>query len=120
MEKLEIPVTIHSPFTNHCSPERDSMRLSRRQIAVIKEVVRMHFGVSSKVYLFGSRVDDLKKGGDIDLFIDTDNSKDLLNKKIKFLAKLNMLLGEQKIDVVVAKDNTRGIEKEARDNGVLL
>jgi predicted nucleotidyltransferase len=104
----------------HELEKRKPMRLSRKQIAIIKEAALMHFGGSSKVYLFGSRVDDFKKGGDIDLFIDTDNSKDLLNKKIKFLAKLNMLLGEQKIDLVIAEDNTRGIEKEARDNGVLL
>ena len=96
------------------------MRLSRRQIEVIKKSAREHFGVSSKVYLFGSRVDDSKKGGDIDLFIDTDNSIDLLNEKIKFLAKLNMLLGEQKIDVIIAKNDTRLIEKKARDDGILL
>jgi predicted nucleotidyltransferase len=91
--------------------KRKPIRLSRKQIAIIKEAARTYFGGSSKEYLFGSRVDDLKMGGDIDLLIDTDSSKDLLNKNMKFLAKLNMPLGEQKIDVIIAKDNARGIEK---------
>ena len=65
-----------------------------------------------KCFLFGSRVDDLKKGGDIDLFIKISDQSDLFNKKIRFLARVKKCLGEQKIDVVFNQNDQRLIEKE--------
>lgn len=78
------------------------------------------FGDAAKVYLFGSRVDDSKKGGDIDLYVISENQDNLYEKKIKFLSALDMTLGEQKIDVVIAKDKNRPIEKEAIAKGIEL
>jgi predicted nucleotidyltransferase len=48
------------------------MRLTEKQIEIIRDGVFKHFGEKSAVYLFGSRVDDTKKGGDIDLLIEAD------------------------------------------------
>ena len=72
------------------------------------------FGDNAAVFLFGSRVDDSKKGGDIDLFIRTANKDNLFEKKIRFLARLKRQIGEQKIDVVFNEDEDRLIEQEAR------
>jgi len=96
------------------------MRLSEAYRYIIKENTLSIFGKESKVYLFGSRTDDSKKGGDIDLFVEPDDRNDLLDKKIKYLAKLNMLLGEQKIDVIILKNGDTLIEKIAGENGILL
>jgi predicted nucleotidyltransferase len=96
------------------------MRLSKDYRCIIKENTLSIFGKNSKVYLFGSRTDDSKKGGDIDLFVEPDDRNDLLSKKIKYLAKLNMLLGEQKIDVIILKNGDTLIEKIAVENGILL
>ena len=41
-------------------------------------------------------------------------------KKIDFLVKLDEYLGEQKIDVVVAKERNRLIEREALEYGIEL
>ncbi|MDP2855795.1 MAG: nucleotidyltransferase domain-containing protein, partial [bacterium] len=58
-----------------------------------------------KIYLFGSRTNDEKKGGDIDLFIETDdNQLTTLENKIVFLARLKLVLGDQKIDLVDEKN----------------
>jgi len=96
------------------------MRLSLFEISTIQHNAQNIFGNEVKVYLFGSRVDDNKKGGDIDLYLVPENTDNLYEKKIKFLSALDMTLGEQKIDVVIAKDKTRPIEKEAIEKGIEL
>jgi len=48
------------------------MRLSRIQIKAIWEVFLLHFMKEDSIWLFGSRADDNKKGGDIDLYIETN------------------------------------------------
>lgn len=53
----------------------------------------------AKIYLFGSRVDDSKKGGDIDLLVVSDelSKKDLRTLRIEFCKKF----GEQKVDIIL-------------------
>lgn len=49
--------------------------------------------------MFGSRADDAKKGGDIDLLVLNDE-KITLSQKIKFLASFIKEIDERKIDIV--------------------
>jgi predicted nucleotidyltransferase len=72
------------------------------------------------IYLFGSRVDDNLKGGDIDLYIETEDKRDLFEKKIKFLARLKRSIGEQRIDVVFNEDESRLVEREVRKCAIKL
>jgi len=72
------------------------------------------------IYLFGSRVDDNLKGGDIDLYIITSKENSSIDKKIKFLLALQDKIGEQKIDVLISKDRNSLIEQEALEKGVKL
>jgi predicted nucleotidyltransferase len=84
------------------------MRLTQFQIATINKLARKHFGQDACVYLFGSRTDDHKKGGDIDLFVNHTNEATLtLETKIHFLAELKAKIGDRKIDVVFDNENTR-------------
>ena len=84
------------------------MRLSPFQIDTINKLARKHFGEKTTVYLFGSRTDDSKQGGDIDLFINTPNEAALtIEAKIHFLAALKTKIGNRKIDVVFDDANTR-------------
>jgi predicted nucleotidyltransferase len=95
------------------------MRLTHKEIESIKQVFLEIFG-SGKIYLFGSRLDDSKRGGDIDLFIKTECQDKILDKKIRFLSLLKQEIGDQKIDVVISKDTTRAIEQEALHKGMQL
>jgi len=70
------------------------------------------------VYLFGSRVDDTKKGGDIDLLVMSDILTSDDKRAIK--TKLYELLGEQKIDIVLAADDSDPFVKLALETGVKL
>jgi len=95
------------------------MRLSTYEVKSIKESFFSVFKEGT-ISLFGSRVDDTKKGGDIDLYIQTPKEKATLENKIKFLVLLKEKIGEQKIDVVLSRDKTRLIEQEALRTGVKL
>jgi predicted nucleotidyltransferase len=96
------------------------MRLTDFEQKMIKKAFIESFE-EGKIYLFGSRVDENKRGGDIDLYLipsqKFDNERD---RKIKFLVKLDLYIGEQKIDVILAKDSLRLIEQEALKYGVEL
>ena len=97
------------------------MRLSKQTQLAIKEAFNQLF--IGDIYLFGSRTDDQKKGGDIDLYIvpaQKQSAEQQYQQKIKFLVALQLAIGEQKIDIVIAKDKNRAIEKEAIRTGIKL
>ncbi|MFA5880328.1 MAG: nucleotidyltransferase domain-containing protein [Candidatus Margulisiibacteriota bacterium] len=93
------------------------MRLTEYEILNIKEIVN-NFDCKAKIYLFGSRIDDTKKGGDIDLLVISDN----LTFKEKRLIKLQLYnkLGEQKIDLIITKEPENYFQKIALAEGILL
>jgi len=91
------------------------MRLNESEIKIIKEVIENSVK-EAKIYLFGSRLDDNKKGGDIDLFLIADDIN--YEKKIQIKAKLKNML-HKPIDIVYHQNFEREIEKEAL-RGTLL
>jgi len=95
------------------------MRLTNRYVKVIKKYF-YEFFTEGEIYLFGSRTDDKKKGGDIDLYLKIQNHSNLFEKKLKFLSRIKRELGDQKIDVVFNTDDTRLIEREAIQWGIKL
>lgn len=101
------------------------VRLADKEIKIIKETFLRHFGTKDHLWLFGSRADLNKRGGDIDFFIETycDNLSEIADKKIKFLVDLKQEIGEQKIDIIIrmmASQNTLPIHEEAKRTGVQL
>lgn len=81
------------------------MRLNKTIIAKIKDAVQNSFG-NVEVYLFGSRVDDSKKGGDIDLAINADLSRVEFRKK-KAMCIANLLRNDFELKVDIVKYNTK-------------
>lgn len=99
------------------------MRLSEYQRSAILEEVGRIFGKRARVRLFGSRVDDSARGGDIDLHIEAGGSPaDLLDRELRLRARLMHRLGERRIDVVVHAHHQplRPIDEQARQTGIPL
>jgi predicted nucleotidyltransferase len=95
------------------------VRLNQQQIEAIKQTFAQVFG-RGDLYLFGSRVDEQARGGDIDLYVVPTEFENLANKKIDFLVKLKRQIGVQKIDLVLDRGANRAIDQLAKQQGVLL
>jgi len=87
------------------------VRLNKENIDIIKNIVLKTFG-KSEIYIFGSRIDMNKKGGDIDIFIIPENRDNLFDKKIKTKMELEERLLIP-IDIVIHKNFDYEIEKQA-------
>ena len=99
------------------------VRLTPHEIAEICAAFREFFLPQDQLWLFGSRTDMTKKGGDIDLYIETamNDAAAVVKARIKFAATLDMTIGEQKIDIVIKfKDYELPIYNIARTEGVQL
>ena len=95
------------------------MRLQRQEIQTILQVAHQIYGEKVKVYLFGSRLDDTKRGGDIDLLVRNEGVKKRILARIRMIAQLKYLLGDQKIDIIGDHEESL-VAQEALRKGVLL
>ncbi|HNX25767.1 MAG TPA: nucleotidyltransferase domain-containing protein [Spirochaetota bacterium] len=100
------------------------MRLTGFQKKSIVDVIVKQFGSDVEIYLFGSRADDSKKGGDIDLLVDLRRDSGNIEKnKIKAITGIQFAIGDQKIDLIVTPDinkDQRLVVREALKTGVRL
>ncbi|MBD9356621.1 nucleotidyltransferase domain-containing protein [Methylomonas sp. EbA] len=81
------------------------------------------FGVNTRLRLFGSRLDDTARGGDVDLLVESDDpiiEPALLAAQLA--GKVSRQMGGRKVDVVVAAPNLQQtpLHKIARQAGILL
>lgn len=80
------------------------MRLTKQQIDTITQTFFRLAGTAATVYLFGSRLNDQARGGDIDLLIETDTPLSLLQR-----AQIKMELESQlglPVDIVSKSRST--------------
>ncbi len=95
------------------------MRLTKHEIEQIIRIAKEIYGESVRVYLFGSRTDDTKRGGDIDLLVRTSSEKKGVLARIRMIARLKYVLGDQKIDVIGDHEDS-WIVNEALATGIRL
>ncbi|MCM2282303.1 MAG: nucleotidyltransferase domain-containing protein [Bdellovibrionaceae bacterium] len=88
------------------------MRISdkERQI-IVAEIQKLD--ERAEVWLFGSRLDDLLKGGDIDLVVVSE--KIGFSEKLDLLVNIKMQVGDQKIDLHVIPPSEKTTNLFARD-----
>jgi predicted nucleotidyltransferase len=96
------------------------MRLSKKVKQKIIETIYSTFG-KADIYLFGSRVDDTKRGGDIDIALDLKLSKEeFRKKKARFFTtwmKMDLLYD---IDLVLLGKGDKLLQDEIQNNSVKL
>jgi predicted nucleotidyltransferase len=67
--------------------------------------VAQHFGSSARVWLFGSRIDDSRRGGDFDFYVETDldDPAEVIDRKLELLAQLHATtdFDGEKIDLII-------------------
>lgn len=99
------------------------MRLNAEQIESIRRAVAEVAGREASVRLFGSRVDDAARGGDVDLLVELPGDVEapaVLAARVG--ARVSRALGGRKVDVVIGAPNLRtdALHRIARERGVAL
>ena len=99
------------------------MRLNEKIREIIKSEVANQVGPDAVVRLFGSRVDDTQRGGDIDLLIELNQPLEhRIQAECKLAARLFIRLGGRKVDVII-KDPTMPsqlVHEQAITHGIIL
>ena len=89
------------------------LRLNNEEIDFIKSTI--YKKLKGDIYIFGSRLDENVKGGDIDIYIIPETPLDVYQReKIKF-ELIDILENELfvPVDIIISKDKNRQIEKIA-------
>jgi len=97
------------------------MRLTEQEKTAIRSVI-LNEDPTADIFLFGSRLDDNRRGGDIDLYIETSIRRELVKHKARILAKLWERIGAQRIDIILKPRGAplKGIHRLVKKSGIRL
>ncbi|PMR73064.1 nucleotidyltransferase domain-containing protein [Billgrantia endophytica] len=99
------------------------MRLTDSQRQTIRHIVAEELGPSANVRLFGSRLDDTARGGDIDLLVElTEPVAHPAHLSARLSVRIMRAMHGRKVDVLVSAPNLseQMIHRLAREQGVRL
>lgn len=99
------------------------MRLTPSQVETIRSAALQLLGPRAQVTLFGSRVDDHRKGGDVDLMVEVPNAiEDPAVISARMASRVSRAMDGRKVDVVLKAPNlmSQPIHQIARQTGVVL
>ena len=93
------------------------LRLRKEEIKTIKTLITQNLG-ECEIYIFGSRTDLNKKGGDVDIYIIPKN-------RVKFEQKLRLATELEDallrpVDLIISSNPNRPIEIEAKKGVKIL
>ena len=101
------------------------MRLAESQRREIISILKVHYGEHSRIWLFGSRVDDHARGGDVDLYVESENarpSQGAVRQRHEAALALEEAMGGITVDLLVRYpgENERPLQSLAKSGGVQL
>ena len=92
------------------------MRISSEAANQALSIISQQFGDDAMVWLFGSRANDAKRGGDVDIYVESDSSD--LMQKVKCQSQLVDLF-DLNVDLIVG-NGSQPIHRIAKETGVRL
>jgi len=95
------------------------MRITENEKNVIIDAVK-NIDPDARLWLFGSRADDSKKGGDIDIAIFSEEINNDVMKKIQVRRFICNRIGEQSIDIITSSDGKEAFFRLAVEEGIKL
>jgi predicted nucleotidyltransferase len=94
------------------------MRISPDQTQIICQQIHQYLGATATIWLFGSRVIDHKKGGDVDLYVEADPHPILNEIRCKIELEENL---DMPVDLIVrAPLDGSPIARMAKTQGLRL
>lgn len=98
------------------------MRLEPGEVKAIKAAAAHAFGADAIVRLFGSRADDARRGGDIDLHVEVACDLDAWKARARFEDNLFAQIERQRVAVILRRGVVpmRGIDVIAHRDGIPL
>ena len=107
-----------------------TMRLRPDDLHAIRLACGETLPHGARLLLFGSRLDDTRRGGDIDLLVELPHAmapSEMVDRRTRLAARLYRRLGEQRIDILMTVDpqadggtDDRPVVQQARLRGVEL
>ena len=95
------------------------MRLTPDQADAVRQRIRSQMGQQSRIWLFGSRVDDQRRGGDVDLYVESESVPSLVDRLLCKSALADVL--DLNVDLIVRQPGRDlPIYRIARRSGVAL
>ena len=99
------------------------MRLTEHQVQAIRDATIEVVEHAAPVWLFGSRVNESTRGGDVDLMVQlTEPVDDPASLMIKLATKVSKCMYGRKVDVLIDAPNLKHfpIHDLVKERGVLL
>ena len=98
------------------------VRLTGREVEAIRVAAREAFGAGAVVRVFGSRADDARRGGDLDLHVETDPGGGTIEAEARFRAAIGPALDDLGVDIVFLERGgpLRPIDEIASREGLAL
>lgn len=99
------------------------MRLSKKQIQTIQDITHQVAGERGSVRVFGSRLDDNARGGDLDLLLELPEAvAQPALMAAQMSAKVSRLMRGRRVDVIISAPNLKrlSIHDVAMQEGQVL
>jgi len=99
------------------------MRLTPAQIEMIRNTAQLVFGEIVRITLFGSRVDDHAKGGDVDLMVEVGGIVDKpALSGARVASQISRAMNGRRVDVILKAPNLKiqPIHEMATRTGIVL
>lgn len=92
------------------------MRIPAEKARQASDLIASHYGANAPIWLFGSRADDNQRGGDVDLYVESE-ATDVM-RKIRCKTILTELF-DLKVDLIIGTGD-KPIHRIAKTTGVRL